>query len=429
MNVREACELLELPNSIASGYEAMGISQLYPWQEELLRALKSHDKRTESQNINHYDGSIPSYYISDGTMADPGPSRPSCDRNVVYCASTSAGKSLVADLCLLRALIIHRDKVMIVLPYVSMVIEKEKYLRKLLRPYNRDMAKHQKVKLRSVHGDHGGYNIYKDHIFVTTIEKANRIFNDMSSVMLDKYSHIESARRLSVGCIVIDEMHSIGSTFNGYLLEILISKALMISSHHKRIQLVAMSATISNVHELAQWMRAIPYQTNFRPVPLEERIVAGSVMYDSSGHTIESIDCSHYHIKPDDKDVLVSLCLRAIFERQQKIIIFCPTKDGCVASCRKISTAISEYSSKYGSNTTEKVLEAREQLKQRLKSASSIGRPNDALSDGVTYGVAFHTSNLRSEERSLVEKGFKDGTLQVIVATSTLAAGSLLIIY
>ena len=41
------------------------------------------------------------------------------------------------------------------------------------------------------------------------------------------------------------------------------------------------------------------------------------------------------------------------------------------------------------------------------------------LKEVVARGVAFHTASLSSEERELVEAGFKCGAIKVIVATST----------
>lgn len=43
-----------------------------------------------------------------------------------------------------------------------------------------------------------------------------------------------------------------------------------------------MSATLPNLSLLASWLGAELYQTDFRPVPLEERLKVGSEIYDSS---------------------------------------------------------------------------------------------------------------------------------------------------
>lgn len=52
-----------------------------------------------------------------------------------------------------------------------------------------------------------------------------------------------------------------------------------------------MSATLPNLEMLAKWLDASLYQTNFRPVPLNEYLKIGKNVYNASNlslsHTIE----------------------------------------------------------------------------------------------------------------------------------------------
>ena len=63
-----------------------------------------------------------------------------------------------------------------------------------------------------------------------------------------------------------------------------------------------------------------------------------------------------------------------------------------------------------------------ELLKKELKkyhSESIISKLLFALS----YGVAYHHAGLSVEERSVIEHGFRNGTVRVLCATTTLSSG------
>lgn len=47
----------------------------------------------------------------------------------------------------------------------------------------------------------------------------------------------------------------------------------------------------------------------------------------------------------------------------------------------------------------------------------------EVLKQTVKYGIAYHHSGLTNDEKSIIEKGFRNGTLLVLVATSTLSTG------
>lgn len=109
-------------------------------------------------------------------------------------------------------MLLYKKKAIFVLPYVSLVIEKEKYIKKLLNRYNRNKPINERIKVRGFYGDHAGSRSFKEHILICTIEKANGIFNTL----------LMRNRGNQIGCLVFDEFHVLGNSFNGALIEILI---------------------------------------------------------------------------------------------------------------------------------------------------------------------------------------------------------------
>lgn len=133
------------------GFSRCGIEQMYPWQAECLGM--------------------------DGLLAG--------ENNVVYTAPTSAGKSLVADILAIRKVVNERRKAIIVLPYIAIVQEKTKFLKRVLEKVRVAVPKRgrwDKVKLwkqLNIVGFHGGSTArmgWKElDIAVCTIEKVRRI--------------------------------------------------------------------------------------------------------------------------------------------------------------------------------------------------------------------------------------------------------------
>ena len=198
-------EFWDLPNGVLQQYQARGITKLYAWQAKCVAAPG----------------------VLDGSA------------NLVYSAPTSGGKTLVAEIILWKKLANSpKKKVLIILPYVSLVREKTNHLRKILKKGCNGV----KIKIQSFSGNSVTILKKRTRIVVCTIEKADKIINQaLQHKRIDDY-----------GVVVIDEVHLIGDPSRGARLEMLITK-LMVARHHiarnkndvdNCLQLVAMSATL-----------------------------------------------------------------------------------------------------------------------------------------------------------------------------------------
>ncbi|XP_073129538.1 helicase and polymerase-containing protein TEBICHI isoform X2 [Henckelia pumila] len=374
-----------LPLEICDIYKKKGISKLYPWQVDCLQV----------EGVLH-------------------------NRNLVYCASTSAGKSFVAEILMLRRVFSAGKIALLVLPYVSICAEKAEHLEVLLEP----LHKH----VRSYYGNQGGGTIPKDtSVAVCTIEKANSLVNKL----------LEEGRLSELGTIVIDELHMVADQSRGYLLELMLTKLRYAagegtidsssgesagtssgkSDPARGLQIVGMSATLPNVAAVADWLQAALYETNFRPVPLEEYIKVGSTIYNKEMEIVRVIP-RVADLCGKDPDHIAELC-NEVVQEGHSVLIFCSSRKGCETTARHIVKYLKKFSVS-PRNEDHDFFDINSAIESLRRSPAGL---DPILEETLPLGVAYHHAGLTVEEREAVETFYRKGLVRVLTATSTLAAG------
>jgi DNA polymerase theta len=101
MKVSSIFSQLCIPNEVTSAYE---------------KSLGSNNEENKRKEVYLYEWQVDCLYSTDVLRGG----------NLVYCAPTGGGKTLVAELVILKTVLSLGKKAIFVLPYVSLVQEKEK---------------------------------------------------------------------------------------------------------------------------------------------------------------------------------------------------------------------------------------------------------------------------------------------------------------
>lgn len=139
----------------------------------------------------------------------------------------------------------------------------------------------------------------------------------------------------------MDEIHLLSDSSRGYILELLLAKILYMCHKYDdiKIQIITMSATLSNIELLKKWLNADLFITNFRPVELKEMIKINEKIYDNQMNLIRKINDNEIFKISKDNDHIAQLCLETIIE-SYSVIIFCPSKDWCETLAIHIASSI-----------------------------------------------------------------------------------------
>ncbi|XP_009578523.1 PREDICTED: DNA polymerase theta, partial [Fulmarus glacialis] len=373
-----------LPKAVLEKYHSLGVVQMFEWQAECLMLGE----------------------VLEG-------------KNLVYSAPTSAGKTLVAELLILKRVLETRKKALFILPFVSVAKEKKCYLQALFQEVD--------VRVEGYMGSMSPAGRFSAlDVAVCTIEKANGLINRL----------IEENKMDSLGVVVVDELHMLGDSHRGYLLELLLTKVRYVTEKVEKrqakmpgpgfggIQIVGMSATLPNLGLLASWLDAELYCTDFRPVPLKEWVKIGSNIYDSSMNLVREFQ-PKLQVKGDE-DHVVSLCYETVCDGHS-VLLFCPSKTWCEKLADVIARefySLQQAESSAKNSPLSPVAVDREEIDEVLDQLKrSISGLDSVLQRTLPWGVAFHHAGLTFDERDIIEGAFRQGLIRVLAATSTLSSG------
>lgn len=215
-------------------------------------------------------------------------------------------------------------------------------------------------------------------IAVCTPEKANGICLKL----------IEEKRIQTLGIVVVDEIHMIGDSSRGSILEVLMTKFVW----NRNIQIVAMSATITNIQHLSSWINGELYVTDFRPIPLKQYLCIEQCL----------ISCENFQEvrKIPTKDQLSILCLETI-RKEKSVLVFAPTREWCQNSAILISRFFTQnWDENVDTSNSPKLASKRTDIIEELE--KSDGHYSE-LSELICNGVAFHHAGLSAREREIIE--------------------------
>lgn len=297
-------------------------------------------------------------------QAQTAPHVASSDHSVIVTAPTGAGKTVIGMMAVLKAILDKGKKAAWLVPQRSLTAELDQEL---------EAWRKQGLKVVALSGESAtDTQKTKDaDLWVATTEKFEALCR--SSSMRETISEIDT--------IVVDEIHLLGDPSRGAVLETLLAR---VGAEKLPVRIVGLSATAANAEAVADWLDAEFVPIAWRPTRQTQQML----MIPSDTNTADS----------RNRNVVCANIVSDVSITGGSTIIFCGTK----AKVRSTALAIA---------------------RARGVDVSETDPSDNAAVYAATHeaGVGLHYSDWPHKRQA--EKEFREQTSNVLVATSTLAAG------
>ncbi|MGB3944451.1 MAG: ATP-dependent DNA helicase [Methanothrix sp.] len=299
-------------------------------------------------------------------------------KSLLVSVPTAAGKTMLAELAMLKAAL-SGGRSLYIVPLRALASEKH-------AAFSRFSDLGVRVGLSSGDMERRDEYLGRNQIVVATSEKADSLIRNGARWIRD----------LSV--LVVDEIHLLDSPDRGPTLEMTMTKLLSLNPN---IQILGLSATVANAREMASWLNADLVESRWRPVELKEGVICEGVLHFPG----EKVSI------PSHGDDLVDL-IEDTMDQGGQILIFESSRRNAEATASKLAKVVSR----------REVAESLSRLSEKILAAGESETAR-RLAESIRGAVAFHHAGLLSEQRAIVERGFRSGEIRAIASTPTLAAG------
>lgn len=341
--------------------------------------------------------------------------------NLVVSLPTSAGKTRVAELCILRCLS-QGKRVVFVTPLRALSAQTETGLRKTFGPLGKTTS--------ALYGSIGTSGFEEDalktrHIVVATPEKLDFALRNDPTILDD------------VGLVVLDEGHMIGLGEREVRYEIQIQRLLRRADADQR-RIVCLSAILPDgdqFNDFVEWLRRDQtggaISVDWRPT----RIRFGEVLWRANRARLElrvgdekpfvpnffgqRQPTSGQRVVPfprDQRELVLATAWRLV-EDGQSVLVYCPMR----RSVEPFAAAIVDLVQR---GFLQTVLNVDPQV---LAPALSIGAEwlgeDHPILQCLTLGIAIHHGALPTPFRKEMERLLRDGVLNITISSPTLAQG------
>lgn len=242
-----------------------------------------------------------------------------------------------------------------------------------------------------------------------------------------------------IAYVVLDECHYMGDEGRGTVWE-----EVIINCPHE-IQLIALSATVGNIGEIAEWITEVhgPIQAvvhQWRPVPLHYHLCGPEAqMLEVDGHSraqlhqavrswqglprvrLRGRDSGERHRRPGRRRVSPSILLPSLKARRWlPAIYFIFSRVGCEDALRRFLEEGVSLLGPQGQREVDEVIEAFLAESPTLVTKSEL---NEMIFDGLRRGAGVHHAGILPALKRLTETLFERGLTKVVFATETMSLG------
>jgi helicase len=303
-------------------------------------------------------------------------------KNMLLSIPTAAGKTLLAELAMLKAAFQGRRSLYIV-PLRALATEK-------YESFSRFKELGIRVGISTGDFDRKDERLGRNLIIIATSEKADSLMRNGASWIHD------------ISVLVVDEIHLLNSADRGPTLEMTITKLRKLNP---TMQIIGLSATVANGPELADWLDADLVTSEWRPVNLREGVICNGKLVFPDGEAV---------IKSERDEILA--LVKDTLSQNAQILIFESSRRNAEDTAAKMSNSIGLIQPNQPGQPDLAGLE---------ESVLATGESETCrkLAQCVSKGVAFHHAGLSAEQRKLIEAGFRQNKIKIIASTPTLAAG------